>query len=349
MILMALAAGAAYAWGVFYDGISDYKGYYIFDVIDTTFSLYLFPLSYFYFKSLSGPGWLGWKEVLWLIPGGVIGIISLILYLAMGESNAAGYIKESFENSGHLEIYTAPIYRIHFFVNIILYYIVMSAQVLVTLVMGTIQLITPRGFLRIFFNQSASLIMRKNRVVLICLWILLIIFLTAFLGEYYLSFDFDGIAHYVMALAGLIFFYLGYNIYYQTAANVHVSTEKAKEETDDTPHTTNATGVQLEILERFNALVDEEFYLRRNLRVEDVADMLHTNRTYVSKLLKEEFGCSFTEFISNKRIEYARELMSTHPHLTQEQIAEMTGFTHASSFSRAFKQHTGLTFREAQK
>lgn len=349
MILMLLMAGASYVWGVFYDGITDYKLYYKLDVIDTTFSLYLFPLSYFYFKSLERPGWLGWKEVLWLIPGGTIGIISVILYLAMGSNNATGYIKEFVENNGRLEVYTAPIYQLHFFINIIVYYVVLSAQVLVTLIVGTIQLVSSKGFLRVFFNRSASLVMKQNRVVLVGLWLLLVVILTAFLGEYYLSINFHGVAHYAMAFTGLVFFYLGYNVYSQTAADVSVSLEEEKEEANGVSSTANSITTPFTILERFNQLVDEQFYLKKNIRVEDVADMIHTNRTYISKLLKEEFGCSFTEFISHKRIEYARELMSAHPHFTQEQIAEMSGFTHASSFSRAFKQHTGCTFREVQK
>ncbi|MDL2283432.1 helix-turn-helix transcriptional regulator [Odoribacter sp. OttesenSCG-928-G04] len=353
MILMVLMAGATYSWGVFYNGVEDYVLYYKLDVIDTTFSLYLFPLAYIYFKSLRIRNWFRWTDLFWLVPGGLIGMVSVILYSAMGEADAAGYIKESYDNSGHLEVYSAPIYQVHFFVNIIVYYIVLSAQVLFMLVAGTFQLVAARGYLRAFFSSSATVLMKRNRVVLVGLLSLLFVFLTAFLGEYYLSFDFNPIAPYVMAFTGLVFFFLGYNVYFQTTSVSSVSEEAEMQQPEESSlyaeQSEEAVSYQPTILERFNQLVEEKFYLRKNLRVEDVADMLHTNRTYVSKLLKEEFGCSFLDFINRKRIEYACELMRTSPKLTQEQIAEMTGFVHASSFSRLFKQYTNMTFREAQK
>lgn len=295
--------------------------------------------------------------MLWLIPGGVIGIISVVLYLAMGEENAAGYLKETFDNSGHLEVYTASIYQLHFFVNMILYYIFLSIQVFVILVVGTIQLFTPKGFLRSFFNNSASQAMRQNRVVLIGMWALLLIILTAFLGEYYLSIDFHGVAHYFIAISGLIFFYLGYNVCFRTTPEQIVPTEVAASieiapggnEISPSEKVPNVPTRLIPILDRFNLLMNDKVYLKKNIRVEDVADMIHTNRTYVSKLLKEEFGCNFVDYINRKRIEYACELMHTSPGLTQEQIAEMAGFAHASSFSRSFKQYTGMTFREMRK
>lgn len=358
MILMILMAGAAYAWGVFYSGIGNYRLYYKLDVVDTAFTLYLFPLSHFYFKSLTGVGWFGWKEMIRLLPGALIGIISIVLYLVMGDENAAGYTKEVIENYGELETYTAPVYKIHFFVNMVLFYVVLTIQVLEVLVFGTIQTIRSRGYLRAFFNNTASEVMKQNRVVLIGMWVLLLIMLTAFLGEYFLSIDFHGFAHYFMGITGVVFFYLCYIVYnrpltlpVQTPASrspyIAVALPGEAESEESTIVADIKQGPTL--LERFNLLMEEEVYLKKHLRIEDVADMIYTNRTYISKLVKEEFGCGFAEFINRKRIEYACTLMRANPQLTQEQIAERVGFTHSSSFSRVFKQYTGFTFREVQK
>jgi len=347
--------GAAFAWSVYYNGIDDYKLYYKLDIIDTTFTLYLFPLSYFYIKSLATEKWFGWQEVLWLIPGALIGIISIILYLAMGEDNAAGYLKEVIENYGELKTYTAPIYAVHYFFNMLGFYVVVAIQALVLVIFGTIQLFHSKGYLRAFFVHSATEIMKKNRIVLVGMWALLLMALVAFMTEYFLPVNSHDVAPYFIGFNGLIFFFLGYSVYSQTILsleeNMSVEAELDTNDKNDTKEeliTSVVTGNN-SILSRFNQLMDERIYLRKNLRVDDVASMIHTNRTYISRLLKEEFESNFSDFINRKRIEYARELMRKQPQLTQEQIAEKSGFVHTSSFSRIFKQYTGMTFREAHK
>ena len=86
-----------------------------------------------------------------------------------------------------------------------------------------------------------------------------------------------------------------------------------------------------------------------NFSPDSIKSSMKKNRTYISRLINQEYQCSFSDFINQKRIEFAQELIHTHPELTQEQIAEKVGFTHASSFSRAFKQQVGQTFREWYK
>jgi len=354
MILMLLMVGAAFAWSVYYNGIYDYKLYYKLDVIDTTFTLYLFPFSYFYFRSLVSEKWFGWKEALWLIPGTIIGVVSIVLYMAMGEDNAAGYLKDVIENYGELKTYTAPIYTVHYFFNMIGYYAVLLLQVLVILIIGTIQMIHSKGYLRAFFVRSATESMKKNRIVLIGMWAMLLIIIVAFLIEYFLPINSHEVAPYFIGFDGLVLFFLGYVVYSQTI----ISLEETMQVLSDHKEVgkMNEEGAEAfvvvednSILTRFNQLIDEKIYLRKNLRVDDVAGMIHTNRTYISRLLKEEFGSSFSEFINRKRIEYACELMQKQPHLSQEQIADKSGFMHTSSFSRIFKQYTGITFREAHK
>lgn len=219
MLLMALMAGATFTWGVFYIGIEDYKLYYKLDIIDTTFTLYLFPLTYFYFKSLTNRDWFGWAELLWLIPGAVIGILSTVLYLAMGDENAGEYMRESFENLEGLEVYTAPIYELHFFINIPLFHVVLAIQVIMVIVLVAIQMFYSKGYWRSFFTRKANEAMKKNRLVFIGLWLSLIVILSAFLVEYYWLVDFNDIAPPAMAITGILYFILSYCVYRQPDYN----------------------------------------------------------------------------------------------------------------------------------
>lgn len=148
-----------------------------------------------------------------------------------------------------------------------------------------------------------------------------------------------------------IFYYLGYDIYH-----IEYKVELSDHKSDITPINKNDDETDIsqkshyKLLPRFNQIIDEEkIFLQNNLHIENVAWMLKTNRTYISRLINQEYQCSFSDFINQKRIEFAQELIHTHPELTQEQIAEKVGFTHASSFSRTFKQQVGQTFREWYK
>lgn len=106
----------------------------------------------------------------------------------------------------------------------------------------------------------------------------------------------------------------------------------------------------LKLLPEFNRLMDQEMlYLQPGLKIEDIANRLNTNRTYVSRLLSEEYNSGFFDYVNYRRITYAQARMRIQPTLTQERLAAECGFTHASTFSRVFKQYTGVTFRQWQK
>ncbi len=89
----------------------------------------------------------------------------------------------------------------------------------------------------------------------------------------------------------------------------------------------------------------ERIYRLTDLRITKISDALKTNRTYVSRLINEEFGMNFNEFVNRYRVEEAEELMKSRDNnaYTLEYIAEQSGFGSANSFARAFKEQKGVT------
>ena len=85
----------------------------------------------------------------------------------------------------------------------------------------------------------------------------------------------------------------------------------------------------------------DRLFLQPNLKITDVADLLHTNRTYVSRVLKEEMGTTFADFINRQRIEYACQLMEQQPQLPASEVARLSGFSSQSSFYRNYKHYMG--------
>ena len=84
-------------------------------------------------------------------------------------------------------------------------------------------------------------------------------------------------------------------------------------------------------------------YLHRGLTMKEFADMLHTNRTYLSDYIRTAYGVSFREWITGLRIDYAKRILVKSPELTIADVSERSGFQSQSHFIRMFKESTGFS------
>lgn len=89
----------------------------------------------------------------------------------------------------------------------------------------------------------------------------------------------------------------------------------------------------------------DKIYEHTDLRITTVSQMLKTNRTYISKLINDEFGMNFNDFVNKFRVEKAKQLLGCkeNKQYTMEYIAEKSGFGSVASFSRCFKGYEGIT------
>ena len=100
-------------------------------------------------------------------------------------------------------------------------------------------------------------------------------------------------------------------------------------------------------MEQISALIEEkELYRRKNLRITDVASELATNKTYVSIILNNLSGESFTTMITRYRVMYAQKLLREHPDMMLDEVADQSGFSSRTTFFRNFKVVTGMTPQE---
>ena len=95
----------------------------------------------------------------------------------------------------------------------------------------------------------------------------------------------------------------------------------------------------------YDLVVENELYKNPELRITDLALMLATNRTYVSRIVNEKMKTNFCDWVNNFRIEYVKEIMEDPDfnHLSLLEIAEMSGFSSLSAFYRVFKEKEGVT------
>ena len=86
-------------------------------------------------------------------------------------------------------------------------------------------------------------------------------------------------------------------------------------------------------------MMQERIFLRHDLRLDDVALMLGTNRTYLLATLRNEMGMTFKEYINRQRIAYAEELMRRVPNISKIEVASQSGYGTPSSFYRNMKAY----------
>lgn len=87
---------------------------------------------------------------------------------------------------------------------------------------------------------------------------------------------------------------------------------------------------------------DSRIYRERNISRDKVAEMLNTNRTYVTNIIKEHTSLSFFAYINAFRIEEAIQILSDKNNSTPiKAISEDLGFKSLSTFYKLFSAATG--------
>lgn len=84
---------------------------------------------------------------------------------------------------------------------------------------------------------------------------------------------------------------------------------------------------------------------QRNLTVEEIAGVCRLNRSYFSKLFRDNMDCPPQEFLIRLRLSKAVELMKT-TNSSIGDISALCGYPNQLHFSRAFKKRYGISPRE---
>ncbi len=93
-------------------------------------------------------------------------------------------------------------------------------------------------------------------------------------------------------------------------------------------------------------------YIRENsaekLTLGELAKKCFYNPSYFSRLFKEHYGITVTEYINQIRLEKAMEML-LKTELSVEDIVEHTGFSRKATFYKLLKQKTGMTPQDFRK
>lgn len=85
-----------------------------------------------------------------------------------------------------------------------------------------------------------------------------------------------------------------------------------------------------------------------NITLDDVSRAVGRSASYFKKILREEMGLSFTEYLTRTRME-ASERLLRDPSLSLAEIAQQIGYGDQSYFGKLFRQYYGITPAQYRK
>ena len=95
----------------------------------------------------------------------------------------------------------------------------------------------------------------------------------------------------------------------------------------------------------------QEHYTDQNLSLEDVAQAIGQNKTYVSRMFRLHSGRRYIDYLSDLRLNRAAELLA-HSDLQIREITHLVGYWDSVSFQKKFRAAFGVNpseYRRAQE
>lgn len=86
---------------------------------------------------------------------------------------------------------------------------------------------------------------------------------------------------------------------------------------------------------------EEHIYLQQDIKITDLAKIMGTNRTYLSRYINKNYQLSFSDFININRIQHAEKLMLENPNVSRISLAVESGYSSVQSFMNNFRKFSG--------
>lgn len=100
-----------------------------------------------------------------------------------------------------------------------------------------------------------------------------------------------------------------------------------------------------ELFKKLESLMkDSKVYREKNLTRERIADLIGSNRTYLSQVINEMTGMSFVHYINSYRIDEALEILSdAENEIPLKALCSDLGFSSLTTFYKLFQAKVGMT------
>lgn len=310
-------------------------------------SLSAYPLYYYYIRLLTRDVKIDLRWSWILLPSLTLSVFSFVVYFAMSPEELDVFIHGiMYHEQGYTKPYSQlvnlQIFRTLLFKSIFL------IQVIASVYFGYRLIAQYNKEVREFYSNTGGKDLSPLKFVLLAFLFASFISLASGVLEKDFFIDKGFLIAIPSLTHSLFLFFIGYVGYHQnfTVANFFDDVNDYKKKLQIAKEIKQSTLENIITKKQlYDLVVENELYKNPELRITDLALMLATNRTYVSRIVNEEMKTNFCDWVNSFRIEYVKETMEDPDfnHLSLLEIAEMSGFSSLSAFYRVFKEKEGVT------
>ncbi|GAB1416336.1 hypothetical protein MASR2M117_17420 [Paludibacter sp.] len=113
-----------------------------------------------------------------------------------------------------------------------------------------------------------------------------------------------------------------------------------------TVHNINQSTHRLIIQRLTYEMYGNRIYINPDITIEEVADLVGTNRTYVSKLINEYFKMNFCAFINRFRLKELIKIIKEDVNVSNKDLADLCGFGSTAAMKRTIQKHMNCSIKE---
>ena len=321
-----------------------YVGHYIYfnraadllplsDILYVSANLTVYPLYLIYIIRLTSK----WRAVYWLmlLPGLLAIMATGTGYILMTDEEDRMFVHNYLYHNSQTGLTDMALFQAYIrqFCKL-----VFAIEVIATVVIGSMMIRRYDRMVDEFYADTDDKSMRNIQSILyLVLTIAILSFIVNIIGRARFT-DHEIILTTTSLMFSALLFAIGYEGLHRHFSIIDMRTNKEQVSNDDSAALKDA--VNRSMTERIIALVEnDKIYLQPDLKLDDVAQMMHTNRTYIYQAVNQQMGISFNEFINRYRIAHAKRLMASDPTLSMNDVALQSGFASLSSFYRNMKKY----------
>ena len=321
-----------------------YVGHYIYfnravdllplsDILYVSANLTVYPLYLIYIIRLTSK----WRAVYWLmlLPGLLAIMATGTGYIFMTDEEDRMFVHNYLYHNSQTGLTDMALFQAYIrqFCKL-----VFAIEVIATVVIGSMMIRRYDRMVDEFYADTDDKSMRNIQSILyLVLTIAVLSFIVNIIGRARFT-DHEIILTTTSLTFSALLFAIGYEGLHRHFSIIDMRTNKEQVSNDDSAALKDA--VNRSMTERIIALVEnDKIYLQPDLKLDDLAQMMHTNRTYIYQAVNQQMGISFNEFINRYRIAHAKRLMASDPTLSMNDVALHSGFASLSSFYRNMKKY----------
>lgn len=149
---------------------------------------------------------------------------------------------------------------------------------------------------------------------------------------------FQTIDYYLMSMGKLSLDVPGLDQLYEKVSKIS-TVQQTKQLLDELSHVLPPKDLQTESVAVRQVKAYIEQHLTERLSRDELAEKVFLSPDYLTRIFRRETGSSLMGYITEKKVEYAKQLLADHP---VSEVAQILGYDNFGYFSEIFKRKTGI-------